>query len=54
MNFLADEGVGRQIVVRLRAEGHHVLYVAELAPGADDDTVLEVASNESRVLITRG
>ncbi|MBK8652420.1 MAG: DUF5615 family PIN-like protein [Haliscomenobacter sp.] len=53
MNFLADEGVDRQIVIRLRAEGHHVLYVAETAAGADDDTVLKMASMENRILITR-
>lgn len=29
MNFLADEGVDRQIVSRLREAGHFVNYVAE-------------------------
>jgi hypothetical protein len=33
LNFLADEGVDRQIVDRLRDEGHTVLYVAEMDPG---------------------
>ena len=28
MNLLADEGVGKQIVVRLREEGYSVSYVA--------------------------
>jgi hypothetical protein len=27
MNFLADEGVERQIVERLRQAGHAVLYI---------------------------
>jgi hypothetical protein len=31
MNLLADEGVERQIVERLRWDGHTVLYIAELA-----------------------
>jgi hypothetical protein len=29
MNLMADECVDRQIVARLRREGHEVLYVAE-------------------------
>jgi hypothetical protein len=35
--------VDRQIVDRLRADGHDVAYVAELAPGMSDDNVLEHA-----------
>ena len=30
MNLLADEGVDKQIVVRLREEGYSVSYVAEM------------------------
>ncbi len=41
MNLLADEGVDKQIVVRLREEGYSVSYVAEMAPGISDDIVLE-------------
>ncbi len=52
MNFLADEGVDRQIVDRLRSDGHSVLYVAEMDPGVSDDLVLELANRESAVLIT--
>jgi hypothetical protein len=29
MNLLADEGVDKQIVERLRLDGYDVLYVAE-------------------------
>lgn len=36
MNFLADESVDQQIVDRLRADGHAVVYVAEMDPGIDD------------------
>ena len=32
MNILADECIDRQIVERLRADGHEVLYIAELEP----------------------
>ena len=47
MNLLADEGVDKQIVVRLREEGHSVSYVAEMAPGISDDIVLELEENPS-------
>ena len=40
MNFLADENLDRQIVERLRQDGHTVLYVAEMAPGISDDVDL--------------
>ncbi len=33
MNLLIDESVDRQIVARLRQEGHEVSYVAEMEPG---------------------
>ncbi|HYT48843.1 MAG TPA: DUF5615 family PIN-like protein [Pyrinomonadaceae bacterium] len=32
MNLLADESVDRQIVKRLRQDGHGVTYVAEWSP----------------------
>jgi predicted nuclease of predicted toxin-antitoxin system len=47
-----DESVDRQIVDRLRADGHEVGYVAELAPGVSDDTVLEQAQRTAAVLLT--
>ena len=37
MNFLADESVDQPIVERLRADGHDVLAVAEMAPSIPDD-----------------
>jgi hypothetical protein len=39
MNLLADEGVDHPIVEKLRQTGHSVLYVAEMSPGIDDDTI---------------
>lgn len=41
MNLLADESVNRQIVERLRKDGHDVAYIAEMAPGISDETVLK-------------
>jgi len=52
MNFVADEGVDRQIVTRLREERHAVWYVAEMERGILDDTVLEQTNQSEAVLIT--
>jgi predicted nuclease of predicted toxin-antitoxin system len=52
VRLFADEGVESRIVERLRFEGHDVEYVAELAPGIDDDGVLDRANSEDRVLVT--
>ena len=52
MNLLADESVERQIVERLRQDGHEVLYVAEMEPGISDDLVLEKANQNSALLLT--
>lgn len=52
MNFVADEGIDTQIVARLRQEGHQVWYVAEMAPGVSDTAVLNLANQETAVLLT--
>ena len=52
MKFLADECIDRQIVDRLRDDGHTVLYVAELEPGISDDEVLNLANKEDAILLT--
>lgn len=52
MKFLADECVDRQIVDRLRHEGHTVLYVAEMEPGISDHDVLDLANHEGAILLT--
>ena len=52
MNFLVDEGVDRQIVDKLRQDGHSVLYIAEMAPGITDDEVLEIANEQGALLLT--
>jgi predicted nuclease of predicted toxin-antitoxin system len=50
--ILADEGVDRQIVERLRSEGYRVLYIAELEPGVDDTAVLRRAEEAGALLLT--
>ncbi len=52
MRFLADESCDFSIVRALRAAGHDVVAVREVALGADDDVVLELAVREGRVLLT--
>mgnify|MGYP005838303295 CR=1 FL=1 len=39
------------IVARLGAEGHDLVYIAELAPGVSDDAVLDLAAGEERLLL---
>jgi predicted nuclease of predicted toxin-antitoxin system len=52
VTFLADEGVDRQIVERLRLDGHQVAYVAEMSPGITDETVLMEGRDSASILIT--
>lgn len=52
MNFLADEGVDRQIVERLRQNDHQVFYVAEFEPGTSDDVILSQANDIQAPLLT--
>ncbi len=52
MNLLADEGVDRPIVDRLRQDGHEVAYIAEMSPGIDDDTILRQANDNGALLLT--
>lgn len=52
MNLLADEGVDRAVVERLRQEGHDVVYVAELSPSVTDDEVLQQANDRGALLLT--
>jgi len=52
VKFFADESVDRQIVERLRVEGHEVGYVAELSPGIVDETVLRQSRDGASVMIT--
>jgi len=52
MNFLADESCAAPVIRALRAAGHDVLAIAEVAGGANDEQVLERAVREQRVLVT--
>ena len=52
MNIVADENVDKEIVDRLRADGHDVLYVAEESAGIGDHTVLDRSLQSGAVLLT--
>ena len=52
MNLLADEGVDRQIVERLRQDGHEVLYVLEMERSLGDEDVLRHANERNALLLT--
>jgi len=52
MNFVADESIDRQIVHRLREDGHLIFDVTEMDPGISDDEVLSKANEESAILLT--
>lgn len=52
MILVADEGVDRSVVERLRQEGHEVVYVAELSPGITDEEVLREANVRGALLVT--
>ena len=52
MNLVADESVDRQIVERLRQDGHDVTYVAEMEPGISDEIVLQTANAQEAIMLT--
>ena len=52
MNLVADECCDALLVTGLRSDGHDLLYVKEIAPGTDDETVLQTAADQKRILLT--
>ena len=52
MRWLADECVTASLVDFLRRAGHDVLYVTEHAAGSHDVELVELATRESRLLLT--
>lgn len=51
-DFVADEGIDKQIVDSLRFIGFSVLYIAEEFPGINDEQVLEISNNNKSLLLT--
>lgn len=52
LRFLADESCDFGIVQALRSAGFQVTAVSEIAPSADDDTVIGLANRKRSILIT--
>ena len=52
MRFLADESCDFALVRALRGAGFDVVAVAELSPRALDEQVIDLAVQESRILLT--
>jgi predicted nuclease of predicted toxin-antitoxin system len=53
LKLLLDEHYANQIAADLRAAGHDALTVSELQiKGIDDESLLELASSETRALLT--
>jgi len=52
MRLLADENFPKEIVVKLRTDGHDVLWARTDRVRWDDSDLLDLAEAESRVLLT--
>ena len=52
MKVLADENCEREMIDRLRALGHDVVTIADIAPSIDDASIFQFAAREERVLLT--
>jgi predicted nuclease of predicted toxin-antitoxin system len=52
MKFVADEGIDRQTIERLRQAGYTVRAISETSPGISDNEVFEIANREQAVLLT--
>ena len=52
MRFLADENFPKAVVEALRASGHDTVWMSTESPGAADQSVLEKAQSEARILLT--
>src|SRR5205807_10000114 len=49
--FLADESCDFRVIRALRAAGHDVVAVAEVAAGAEDGAIIEMAMNQGRIFV---
>ncbi len=54
MRFLADESCDFRVVRALRDAGHDVAAVIDVASGAEDPSVIDIAAREQRIFVTEG
>jgi predicted nuclease of predicted toxin-antitoxin system len=52
MRFLADENIPSETVKALRGKGIDIVSILDFAQGLEDERVLSIAYEESRILIT--
>jgi predicted nuclease of predicted toxin-antitoxin system len=52
MKLLADENMRRDIVDWLRATGHDVAWISESNPGVSDETILDMANRDERMVLS--
>jgi predicted nuclease of predicted toxin-antitoxin system len=52
VRWLVDECVDAALAARLRASGHDVVYMAEIAPATSDADVMARAQHDGRLLLT--
>ena len=52
MLFLANENIPWKTCEDLKNEGINIISVKEIAPGAQDESVLKIANKDKRILIT--
>jgi predicted nuclease of predicted toxin-antitoxin system len=52
VRLVADENCDFSVVVDLRLAGYNVVSISELMAGADDETVIDFARSERRLLVT--
>jgi predicted nuclease of predicted toxin-antitoxin system len=52
MRWLADECVAAFLVAHLRADGHDVIYMADVGPSSSDHEIVARSAQEQRILLT--
>jgi hypothetical protein len=52
MNFVADANISRQVIERLREEGHVVDAVFEIGPEMAEREILEMVNRRSAIVFT--
>ena len=53
MRIVADENIESEIVNELRRAGHEIIDIKVAHPGIDDAAVLDIATREQSILLTR-
>jgi predicted nuclease of predicted toxin-antitoxin system len=52
MRLQANQNIPMEVVTALRRQGHDVVWVHEEMPGANDETVLDHAQRQNRIILT--